>query len=140
MTGELISAVVILTIVAVTVLVIRRFRKRHRHTIPDWAAFTTQGAVFVGGICPSEGCGKLTQGEFLGNLWDDENPIVNADGSTTYPARSGFAEAQGYTVFPLMYLQRCVAAGVHPYDGVDREAYGVFPGSAATVFPRRDAQ
>jgi len=132
-----IAILVGLPAVALTVVVWKRVRSRHRHTIPTWAAFTTQGAVFVGGVCPSDGCGQFVRGKFLGNLWDDENPIKNEDGSMTYPPRSGFAEAQGYTVFPLRYLENCKASGVNPYDGVDREVYGTYPGSAITSYPRK---
>lgn len=135
-----ITVIVVLVVAALAVVGVHKVRNRHFHTIPDWAAFTSQGAVFVGGICPDNGCAKVVQGEFLGNLWDEENPIDNGDGSKTYPPRSGFAEERGYTVFPLSYLHRCVHAGVNPYDGVDREAYGILPGVSVTAWSPRERE
>ena len=40
------------------------------HAVPRNWAFMAMGAAFQGGLCRR--CGKLKQGEFLGNLWDTE--------------------------------------------------------------------
>lgn len=40
------------------------------HSVPSNYAFEAMGAAFQGGLCTR--CRHLKQGEFLGNLWDEE--------------------------------------------------------------------
>ncbi len=64
------------------------------HSVPLNSAFECQMAVFKGGLCSR--CGKLVQGEFLGNCWTKEEKTEKGITLSGYDV--SFATKQGFYV------------------------------------------